>query len=88
MPTSVRLDAKTESLVNRLARKRRQSKSEVIRAALLALADADERTKPRQTFYDSIAHLIGRVKGGPPDLSERTGEKFRALLLARKRRWS
>jgi hypothetical protein len=36
-------------------------------------------------MYDSIAHIVGSVKGLPPDLSERTGEKFRALLLARRR---
>jgi hypothetical protein len=73
-------------LVNRLARRRGQTKSEVIREALVAFARAEERTKPRGTFYDSIAHVIGCVNGGPPDLSERTGEKFRALLLARTRR--
>lgn len=86
MPTSVRLDAKTESIVTRLARKRGQTKSEVIRAALVALAETEERSKPRGTLYDSISHLIGSVKGGPPDLSERTGKKFAALLRARKRR--
>jgi hypothetical protein len=32
MPLSVWLDARTESLIGRLARKRRQTKSEVIRA--------------------------------------------------------
>ena len=32
MPLSGRLDARTESLIGRLARKRRQTKSEVIRA--------------------------------------------------------
>jgi len=34
MPLSVRLDQKTESLVGRLARKRRQTKSEVMRDAI------------------------------------------------------
>jgi len=86
MPTSVRLDPKTESLVSRLARKRGQTKSEVIREALVALGRSEDRTKRRGTLYDAIAHVVGSVKGLPPDLSERTGEKFRALLLAQKRR--
>ena len=86
MPTSVRLDPKTESLVSRLARKRGQTKSEVIREALLALGRSEDRARRRETLYDSIAHVVGSVMGLPPDLSVRTGEKFRALLLARKRR--
>jgi Arc/MetJ-type ribon-helix-helix transcriptional regulator len=85
MPTSVRLDQKTESLVRRLARERAQTKSEVIREALVALARSEDRTRRGKTLYDSIAHVVGSVKGLPPDLSERTGEKFRALLRARKR---
>lgn len=88
MPTSVRLDAKTESLVKRLARRKGQTKSEVIREALLAFARSEDNAKPQKTVYETLAHLIGCVKGGPKELSERTGEKFHALLLERKRRWS
>jgi len=86
MPTSVRLDAKTESLVRRLARARAQTKSEVIREALIALARLEDRTRRHKSLYESIAHVVGSVKGLPPDLSERTGEKLRALLRARGRR--
>ena len=86
MPTSVRLDPKTESLVDRLARRRGQTKSEVIREALLALARSEEDVKLQKTAYEALGHLIGCVKGGPKDLSERTGEKFHALLLEKKRR--
>ena len=49
MPTSVRLDPKTESLVSRLARRRGQTKSEVIREALLAFARSAEQAKPHKT---------------------------------------
>jgi len=86
MPTSVRLDSKTENLVNRLARRRGLTKSEVIRQALIALADAGDNGKSGPTLYDRIEHVIGRVKGLPPDLPERTGRKFSALLRARRRR--
>ena len=43
MTLSVRLDAKTESLIGRLARRRRQSKSEVIRDAIGVLAKQEEK---------------------------------------------
>lgn len=86
MPVSVRLDAKTEALIGRLARKRRQTKSDVIRDAIGRLAkdekDADGKKRP----YDLVAHLIGCVKGGPPDLSTRTGEKFYQILVSKKER--
>lgn len=85
MPTSVRLDAKTQALVARLARKTRRSKSEVIRAAIARLAE-DEVRPASASAYDGMKHLIGIAGGGPPDLSVRTGEKFRQLLLARRRR--
>lgn len=43
---------------------------------------APERESPRP--YEAIADLIGCVKGGPPDLSKRTGERFRELLTQEK----
>lgn len=43
-----------------------------------ALEDIVER---RVTPYEMVEDLIGCVSGGPEDLSSRTGEKFRALLL-------
>lgn len=88
MSLSVRLDAKTESLVGRLARKRRQSKSEVIRDAIGVLAKQEEKGAGKKRPYDLIAHLIGCVKGGPRNLSIDAGKKFRKMLAerARKRR--
>ena len=85
MPTSVRLDAETESIVSRLARKTGRTKSQVIREAIRMLAKSDLERGRSRTLYDEIAHLIGCASGGPPDLSEHTGEKFRKLLLDRRR---
>lgn len=82
MALSVRLDAKTESLIGRLARKRRQTKSEVIRDAIGELArqeNGGEKKRP----YDLVAHLIGCVDSGGADLSKNTGEKFTKLLRER-----
>lgn len=85
MPTTVRLDPETEALLNRLARKGHRSKSQVIREAIRALANAEASTDTAKSPYEAIEHLIGCASGGPPDLSERTGEKFRELLLKRRR---
>jgi hypothetical protein len=86
MPLSVRMDARTESLLGRLARKRRQTKSEVIRDAIGVLAKQEEKGTEKKRPYDLVAHLIGCVKGGPRDLSVRTGEKFRQMLVERRRK--
>ena len=85
MPTSVRLDPATESLVSGLARKTRRTKSQVIRDAIQLLARSDASRARTRTFYEDIAHLVGCASGGPPDLSERTGDKLRKLLQERRR---
>ena len=86
MPTSVRLDAKTESLVARLARRKGQSKSRVIRDAIHAYAKTETAVREPESAYEALKPWIGSVKGLPPDLSERTGDKFYKLLIERKRR--
>src|ERR1051325_11665974 len=80
MPLSVRLDTKTESLIGRLARKRRQTKSEVIRDAIGVLAKQEEKGAGKKGPYDLVAHLIGCVDSGGANLSQDTGEKFAKLL--------
>ncbi len=86
MPTSVRLDAKTERVLERLARQRRMTKSAVIREAIHIVADKEERTGSASP-YEAVKDLIGCVSGGPPDLSERTGERFREILKRKAARW-
>ena len=86
MPVSVRLDAKTESLIGRLARKRRQTKSEVIRDAIGVLADQEDKGAEKKRPYDLVAHLIGCVKGGPRNLSVDAGKKFHEMLVERSRK--
>jgi hypothetical protein len=85
MPTSVRLDAKTESLLRRLARQKRLTKSAVIREAVLCFA-REEAARPRKTPFEAAAHLIGSIKGLPPDLSERTGDRFYKMLVEQHRK--
>lgn len=83
MPFSVRLDPETEALIERLAKKHRQSRAWVVREAVAKYAVA-ERDATGQSAYEKLKPLIGSVKGGPPDLSEHTGRKFTELLLKKK----
>lgn len=86
MTVSVRLDSATRSTLARMARKRRTTQSEIIREAIGALA-AREDIKPASTRpYDAMKHLIGCVRGLPPDLSEDTGRKVREILLRKQER--
>jgi hypothetical protein len=85
MPTSVRLDAKTERAVRSLARRTGRTRSQVIRDAIHRLAAMESETRQGPTLFELWSEAIGRAEGGPPDLSERTGDRFRALLLTRRR---
>jgi hypothetical protein len=80
---SLRLDPATRRTIDRLARAQRRSRSEIVREAVAALIDrAPKEDRP----YESWKTVIGIARGGRPDLSERTGERFREILTARSRR--
>lgn len=88
MSTSFRMDLKTEKLLDQLARERGLSKSQVIRDAV-RLAARDARRPGRASRpYDAFRGIIGSVRGGPTNLSERTGMRFRRLLADREARRS
>lgn len=86
MPTSIRLDPRAERLLRRLAKARGQTKSDVVRAAIEALAgEAGVAAQPGEpeTAFDRIADAIGVADSGGAHLSEDTGEAFRRLVAAR-----
>ena len=83
MGTSVRLPARLERLISRVAKERGTTKSEVICSALCALEQERGTAHTRLTPYDAMKHLIGCASGGPSDLSMETGKKFRELLARR-----
>ena len=85
MPTSVRLDPKTQRVIRELARRTGRTQSEVIRDAIHRLAAAESEERRGQTAFELWKDAIGCAEGGPPNLSERTGERFRSLLLAKRR---
>lgn len=85
MPLSVRLDAGTESRLRRLARESGRTKSEVVREAIAEYGAQRMRNDGKDTPYERMKHVIGSVRGGPPDLSDATGDKFAALMRQRAR---
>jgi hypothetical protein len=80
MPLSIRVDSETERLLLRLARKKGLTKSQVVREAIGSLAKWSQEAEKGQRPYDIIEDLIGCVKGGPIDLSVKTGQGFRRIL--------
>jgi hypothetical protein len=84
MGTSVRLPARLERLLSRIAKERGATKSEVIRNVLTVLEKDDQKVRGGATPYQAMKHLIGCASGGPSDLSTETGKKFCGMLLRRR----
>ncbi|GEM_PF-1001125 len=88
MVMSIRLDRATEALLGRLARSRKTTKSQLVRDAIRLLAEQVEGP-PRavKSLRERWKHLIGVVKGGPPDLARRHKEYYiKGLIEKRKGR--
>lgn len=83
MPTSVRLDPETESLLKRLARTSGRTKSEVIREALQRMAAGTGEVAEPETAYHAIEDLVGIGEDGPEDLSAEHKARFRDKLRRR-----
>jgi hypothetical protein len=78
MPTSVRLDAETQTRIRRLARAAGKSRSWVVREAVAAYQPDPAPPKPAE----ALAPFIGTGNTERRDLSERTGERFAELIQA------
>lgn len=79
---SVRLDVESEAALTRLAARRGQTKSEVLRDALARL-DEDEHT--RASAYHRLQPFVGIIDSGGKQLSESTGRRLRELLAEKHR---
>jgi Arc/MetJ-type ribon-helix-helix transcriptional regulator len=85
MPLSVRLDQKTESLIGRLARKRRQTKSEVIRDAIGVLAKQREKSTEKKRPCESGGSFDWLRDSGGANLSREYRRKICEALAGRAR---
>jgi predicted DNA-binding protein len=83
MPTSVRLDPETESLLRRLARTSGRTKSEVIREALQRMAGAAEEAAEPESLYHAVEDLVSIAEDGPEDLAGQHKARFRDKLRRR-----
>jgi hypothetical protein len=76
MPLSVRLDKKTESLLEQTASTLKTSKAEVIKQSLSDYC-ARILTEKRKRPYELIKDLLDRGGSGKGDLSQRSEEILR-----------
>jgi hypothetical protein len=74
---SVRLDAESEAALNRLAARRGQTKSEVIRDAVALLVEAE---CGHPSAYDRLRPFVGVADSGGRELSTATGRRLREIL--------
>lgn len=85
MALTVRLSPQTERALNALAKRRRLSRSDVVRDAIMRY-DADEgREKATDQPYDAWLDVIGVVSLGVRDRARTTGEQL-AIILRRQAR--
>jgi hypothetical protein len=80
---NIRIDAETAAFLDRIARERGLTKSEIVRQALVTLRK-QKRPTAVATPYERMAHLIGSWDSGGMNLSERTGERFARMLQENK----
>lgn len=84
MALTVRLGPKTERALNALARRKRLSRSDVVREALLRYG-AEEGMDGREDVYAAWLDVIGVVDLGVRDPARTTGDQFAALLRGQSR---
>ncbi len=89
MAMNVRLSASTERAVNALARRRRQTRSDVVRDALehyTATNGGDaSRGRPYDAWLDVIGVVSGDVHTTARNRTRTTGEQFMAIVREKAR---
>jgi Arc/MetJ-type ribon-helix-helix transcriptional regulator len=86
VPLTVRLSPKTERALNALAKRRRMSRSDVVREALTRYEAEATTEKLSGRPYDAWLDVIGVVGLGARDPARTTGEQFTAIV--RQRTWT
>ena len=81
MPMTVRLSPRTERAVDTLARRRRQTRSDVVRDALENYTATNGGDADRGRPYDAWLDVIGVVSGAARGRGRTTtGERFAAIV--------
>lgn len=85
MPLTVRLGPKSERTLNALARRRRLSRSAIVREALEHYEATEGRSADHGRPYQSWFDVIGVIDLGVRDPSRTTGDQLTAILRERPR---
>lgn len=80
MALTVRLTPKTERALNALAKRRRLSRSDIVREALAQYEAAEAGTSASGSAYDAWQDVIGVVDLGAREPKRTTGEQFTQQL--------
>jgi Arc/MetJ-type ribon-helix-helix transcriptional regulator len=84
MALTVRLGPKTERMLDALARRRRQTRSDVVREALETYA-AGTGDGGEGRPYDQWADVIGVIRSSPRAQGKTTGERFTDIVRRKAR---
>ena len=84
VPLTVRLSPKTERALNKLAKRRRLSRSDVVREAIERYGEAEDDTSSGHP-YDAWVDVIGVITLGVRDVSRTTGEQFTGIIASQTR---
>jgi len=85
VPLTVRLSPRIERALNALAKRRRLSRSEVVREALERYGASDDGSALNGGPYDAWLDVIGVVRLGVRDPDRTTGEQLTAIVQERVR---
>jgi len=82
---ALRLDEQTRRRIARLAARRGTTRSALVREAITALVEKEERQAALRP-HDIVKDVVGSVHGGDPDRSTDVGRKVRRMLKGRRSR--
>lgn len=85
MALTVRMSPETERALNRLAKRRKLSRSDVVREAIARYEEAQHEA-PSEGPYEAWADVLGVVNLGVRDAGRTTGDQFADLLRTGTRR--
>jgi hypothetical protein len=85
MALTVRLSPRAERILSAAARKRKMSRSDVVREALEQYGARDDEAGAESGPYALWHDVIGAVDVGVRDPSRTTGEQFAAIVRAQSR---
>jgi hypothetical protein len=77
---TVRLNPKAERTLNALAKRRRLSRSDIVRDAIAQYEAAEGADDARGRPYDAWLDVIGVINLGVRDLAGTTGEQFTVMV--------